>query len=395
MEAIDGSASPRNPSVPTRSRSSKLAILLVACAAIASVLAILPFFPAMLLGIPLNEIALAALGQVAEAVTTTAIVTGLSSLVPGLTDLALLAGANIVLGILGMFAGLLRDRESQAVAVWLKGHIEPWFTPHFDLVGLAHGATQVIFEGSIDTPTTLVGGDTTNVGTLDVDETWTYAASYTLTQADLDDGDNIDNIATAVTDQTPPESDDATVPVDALADISGRKFGDLVRDANGGAPIDVVVSSVGRDLFARMIDLLGPGGRLVFYGATSGYTLTFLGKTGAAPADEMLRRAGLRPTQGVLVYWRGADDAVTHDDGSVEVVTAPELFADVRAAMIRAGLTPEFADVTERAAVAVPLAGEDAERLLKLVEVLEDLDDVQHVYSNADLPEEVLEGHAG
>jgi len=92
---------------------------------------------------------------------------------------------------------------------------------------------------------------------------------------------------------------------------------------------------------------------------------------------------------------RGADDVVTHDDGSVEVLTASELFADVRAAMIRAGLTPEFADVTERAAVAVPLAGEDAERLLKLVEVLEDLDDVQHVYSNADLPEEVLEGHAG
>jgi len=91
---------------------------------------------------------------------------------------------------------------------------------------------------------------------------------------------------------------------------AGRKLGDVVRGANGGAPIDVVVSSVGRDLFPRMIDLLGPGGRLVFYGATSGYTLTFLGKPGPAPAAEMLQRAGLRPTQGVLVYWRGRDDAV-------------------------------------------------------------------------------------
>ena len=111
------------------------------CAAIASVLAILPYFPAMLLGIPLQEVALAALGQVAEAVTTTAIVTGLSSLVPGLTDLALLAGANILLAILGMFSALLRDREANAIATWLKAHLEPWFTPHLDLVGLAHGAS--------------------------------------------------------------------------------------------------------------------------------------------------------------------------------------------------------------------------------------------------------------
>ncbi len=73
-----------------------------------------------------------------------------------------------------------------------------------------------------------------------------------------------------------------------------------------GAPVDVVVSSVGRDLFARMVDLLGPGGRLVFYGATSGYTLTFLGKPGAAPAAEMFRRADLRPGEGVLVYWGDA-----------------------------------------------------------------------------------------
>jgi acrylyl-CoA reductase (NADPH)/3-hydroxypropionyl-CoA dehydratase/3-hydroxypropionyl-CoA synthetase len=90
---------------------------------------------------------------------------------------------------------------------------------------------------------------------------------------------------------------------------AGRKLGETVRAAHDGAPVDVVVSSVGRDLFPRMIDLLGPGGRLVFYGATSGYTLTFLGKPGTAPAAEMLRRAGLRPTQGVLVYARGADPA--------------------------------------------------------------------------------------
>jgi enoyl-CoA hydratase/carnithine racemase/NADPH:quinone reductase-like Zn-dependent oxidoreductase len=111
---------------------------------------------------------------------------------------------------------------------------------------------------------------------------------------------------------------------------AGRKLVDVVRDANGGAPIDVVVSSVGRDLFPRMVELLGPGGRLVFYGATSGYTLTFLGKPGVAPAAEMLRRAGLRPTHGVLVYWRGPGDAAGADAitaalhaGARVVVTTP------------------------------------------------------------------------
>jgi enoyl-CoA hydratase/carnithine racemase/NADPH:quinone reductase-like Zn-dependent oxidoreductase len=94
---------------------------------------------------------------------------------------------------------------------------------------------------------------------------------------------------------------------------AGRRFAAIVRAANDGLPIDVVVSSVGRDLFPRMIDLLGPGGRLVFYGATSGYALTFRGRSGSAPAAEMYRRADLRPGQGVLVYWgvgREVDDPV-------------------------------------------------------------------------------------
>ena len=94
----------------------------------------------------------------------------------------------------------------------------------------------------------------------------------------------------------------------------GEPFRHRVAAGQGGAPVDVVVSSVGRDLFARMIDLLGPGGRLVFYGATSGYTLTFLGKPGGSTPAEMLRRADLRPGEGVLVYWGaasgGAEDPV-------------------------------------------------------------------------------------
>jgi enoyl-CoA hydratase/carnithine racemase/NADPH:quinone reductase-like Zn-dependent oxidoreductase len=104
----------------------------------------------------------------------------------------------------------------------------------------------------------------------------------------------------------------APVPADITAQAAwreaGRAFREAVAERNNGEKVDVVVSSVGRDLFPRMVDLLAPGGRLVFYGATSGYTLTFLGKRGSADAREMLARAELRPNAGVLIYYRGATD---------------------------------------------------------------------------------------
>src|SRR5204863_3922906 len=111
-----------------------------------------------------------------------------------------------------------------------------------------------------------------------------------------------------------------SVPVEAGERAAWRAAGapliDAVRERNEGASIDVVVSSVGRDLFGRMIELLAPGGRLVFYGATTGYTLAFVGKPGAAGAREMLNRVDVRPNEGVLIYY-GVDgrleDAVGAD----------------------------------------------------------------------------------
>jgi len=91
----------------------------------------------------------------------------------------------------------------------------------------------------------------------------------------------------------------------------------------------------------------------------------------------------------------GAEDVLTGGDASMEVLTAPENFPAVVDAMSRAGLKPEHAEVTQRAAIDVPLAGEDAEKVWKLIEVLEELDDVQHVYSNAHFPDEVVQQHAG
>ncbi len=86
----------------------------------------------------------------------------------------------------------------------------------------------------------------------------------------------------------------------------------------------------------------------------------------------------------------GAEDVVGSDDGSVEVVTAPEDFMAVREAMQAVGPAAEYAEVTMRASVSVPLAGEDARRLMRLLEMLEDLDDTQQVYSNAEIAEDVL-----
>ncbi len=86
----------------------------------------------------------------------------------------------------------------------------------------------------------------------------------------------------------------------------------------------------------------------------------------------------------------GADDVVSNDDGSVEVLTDPATFQTVKTAMIAAGLTPEEAEVTQRAASNITLGFEDAQKMVKLLDLLEDLDDTQNVYSNADIPDDVL-----
>ncbi len=81
----------------------------------------------------------------------------------------------------------------------------------------------------------------------------------------------------------------------------------------------------------------------------------------------------------------GAEDVITDDEGGIEVLTAPADFEAVRNALVAAGLTAEMAEVTMRAENAIGLAGEDAQRMQKLLDALEDLDDVQEVYHNAEL----------
>ena len=86
----------------------------------------------------------------------------------------------------------------------------------------------------------------------------------------------------------------------------------------------------------------------------------------------------------------GADD-VSNDDGGFEVVTAYEDFIPVKDAMTEAGYEPEQAEVIEKAANLVDVALDDAEKIMRLIDTLEDLDDVQEVHTNADFSEEVME----
>lgn len=87
----------------------------------------------------------------------------------------------------------------------------------------------------------------------------------------------------------------------------------------------------------------------------------------------------------------GADDVLTQDDGSIEVLTTPDAFIDVKEALNNAGLEPDDDEVTYRAATMTELDVDTGKKMLGLQEMLEDLDDVQNVYTNADIPPEAYE----
>ena len=86
----------------------------------------------------------------------------------------------------------------------------------------------------------------------------------------------------------------------------------------------------------------------------------------------------------------GADDVIGNDDGSVDVYTTPEEFEEVKNGLVDAGHDPENAEITFEADTLSPVDKDGAEKILRMVDFLEDLDDVQEVYTNADIPDEVM-----
>jgi len=91
-----------------------------------------------------------------------------------------------------------------------------------------------------------------------------------------------------------------------------------------------------------------------------------------------------------LALEAGAEDVVSNEDGSIDVITAADDYHAVVSVMEQAGLKPERAELTMQAATEVDLELDDAEKVLRLVDMLEDLDDVQQVYTNADFSDEVM-----
>lgn len=87
----------------------------------------------------------------------------------------------------------------------------------------------------------------------------------------------------------------------------------------------------------------------------------------------------------------GAEDVISHDDSSIEVLTGADDFATVKQALLDAGLMPETAEITLRAGTSTSLGVETAPKMVKLLDMLEDLDDVQNVYSNADISDDIME----
>jgi acrylyl-CoA reductase (NADPH) / 3-hydroxypropionyl-CoA dehydratase / 3-hydroxypropionyl-CoA synthetase len=113
------------------------------------------------------------------------------------------------------------------------------------------------------------------------------------------------------------------VPEDDVAgwEAAGQPLLDEYRRQNGGRLADYAVSHAGETAFARSFQLLAEGGTLAFYGASSGYHLTFVGKRGSAPPEAMLQRAGARAGEAVLLYY-GPHSTELFDATGLEMIEA-------------------------------------------------------------------------
>ncbi len=132
-----------------------------------------------------------------------------------------------------------------------------------------------------------------------------------------------------------------------------------------------------RHAFAKCGGNLGTGGSVAFL-------FTKVGQLSypAGSDEDRIMEAALES---------GAEDVVTNDDGSIDVLTRPEDFSVVKDAMVGSALQPEQAEVTMRAANNTVLGLDEAAKMVRLLDSLEDLDDVQNVFSNADIPDAVIE----
>ena len=169
-------------------------------------------------------------------------------------------------------------------------------------------------------------------------------------------------------------------------DAEGDNYEEVIYEGYGTNGIAVLVECLTDNRNRTVSDVRHAftkrGGNLGTDGSVA-YLFTRTGQISYAPGsdEDAIMEAALEA---------GAEDVVANDDGSIDVLTAWEDFVAVKESLITAGMEPESAEVTMVASTTVELDADGAEKIMALVDHLEDLDDVQNVYTNADIPEAVL-----
>ncbi|MBT7308919.1 MAG: YebC/PmpR family DNA-binding transcriptional regulator [Gammaproteobacteria bacterium] len=169
-------------------------------------------------------------------------------------------------------------------------------------------------------------------------------------------------------------------------DVDGENFDEIRYEGYGPGGVAVMVDcltdnrnrtvSEVRHAFTKHGGNLGTDGSVSYLFTQTGVLLYPTGSDEDAIMDAALEA--------------GAEDVASDDDGTIEVLTDVESYLDVKQAMVDAGFEPESAELTQRASTMTELDQEGVEKLIKMIDRLEDLDDVQNVYSNVDISDEVM-----
>jgi transcriptional/translational regulatory protein YebC/TACO1 len=163
--------------------------------------------------------------------------------------------------------------------------------------------------------------------------------------------------------------------------LDKARLGNVPKDKLGGAAlmIDCMTDNRTRTVAEVRHALAKNGGNLGTDGSVA-FNFKHCGQFVFAPgtSEEKVMDAALEA---------GAEDVVANEDGTIEVITGPSDFESVREALEKSGLKPELAEVTMKPLAETVLTGGDAERMQRLIDALDDLDDVQQVYTTAALEE--------
>ena len=171
----------------------------------------------------------------------------------------------------------------------------------------------------------------------------------------------------------------------ATGELEGVEYEEIRYEGYAPGGIAVIVDCLTDNKVRTVADVRHAFGKFGGNLGTDGSVAFMFNKVGvlsyAAKADEdAITEAAIEA---------GADDVVVYpEDGAIDVLTSPDAFEAVKAAMLAAGLEPGHAEVTWRADNEIAVEGDTARAVVKLLDWLEDLDDVQNVYSNADLGED-------